>query len=219
MFMDRDSRVEIEGLDVSQVQAITYIDQIFFSENRIPTPDEIAGRVGVIPDAVEDWYRDRQFCNILRVRGVDLSFKSDPEILSPLQVLVTHIIFNTEDRRSLNEKLSDCGVSMPMWQGWCAEPRFKQYLRKRAIQMNDVTTTFALLELDKSVQDSDHRAVELQLRMAGLYSPTTKIEINVQQVIVSLVEVIQKHVHDPNILRAIATDIEEVERKALSSGG
>lgn len=209
---DEDKRSEVNTLDIYQMRAITYIDQKFFSESVIPNADEVAFKVGVIPDTVTSWYGSRQFCNALRVRGIDLSLREDPEILDPKQVIAAHIILNTEDRRSLSDKLDDVGVKMPEWYGWLQQPRFRQYLRKRAIQLNDTTTTFALLKLDEAVQDGDYRAIETQLRMSNLYRPGVDVNINIQSFVLSVVEIIQKHVQDPTVIQAIAMDIEQLEQ-------
>ena len=221
MKYDKDSRSEVVPLDVHQIKAISFIDQQFFEKNVIPSFELIADVSDVIPEEVERWFTNRQFINALAARGIDLSLKDDPEVISPLQTLAVHLVFNTEDRRSLNEKLSTLNVTMPVWQGWVAQPRFRQYIRRRALQTNDVTATMALLELDKGVADGDHRAVELALRMGDLYSPKSEVNVNVESVIINVIEIIQKHVRDPLVLQAIATDMEQLStggQKAIGSG-
>ena len=221
MEYEKDSRSELVPLDVHQIKAITFIDQHFFEKNGIPSFDAIAEVADVIPEEVEKWFSNRQFINALSARGVDLSLRQDPESISPLQAVAVHLVFNTEDRRSLTEKLKSLNVPMPTWQGWVAQPRFRQYIRSRALQTNDVTATMALLELDRAVADGDHRAVELALRMGDLYSPKSEVNINVESVIINVIEIIQKHVQDPLVLQAIANDMEELSsgrQKAIGSG-
>lgn len=218
MTVDTDNRSEIEPLKFAHVRAITVIDQIFFTQGRIPTDEEIAAKVGVEVEEVKDWMVNRQFVNALRSRGIDLSLRHDPEYISAEQAVAAALVCNTEDRRSLSEKLSEINVTMPQWEGWISQPRFRQYLRQRAVLKNDVTTTFGFLKLDELVQDGDFKAVEMQMRMANIYRPTQDVNVNVQALIVNVLEIIQKHVHDPETLQNIADDLEVAEQKALASG-
>ena len=218
MGVDIDDRGDVKELTFSHVRAITLIDQIFFSQGRFPENEEIAARVGVEVSDVEDWMVERQFVNALTSRGIDISLRRDPEYISPEQSIAANLVCNTEDRRSLSEKLESIGITMPQWEGWIAQPRFRTYLRQRAVLKNDVTTTMGYLKLDELIQDGDFKAVEMQMRMAGAYRPTQDVNINVQALVVNVLEIIQKHVHDPETLHAIAEDLEHVEEKAITSG-
>lgn len=218
MKVEEDRRADVEVLEPEQIRALSFIDTVFYGEGRFPADEEIARSTGANIKQVEKWFHNRQFNNALGQRGVDVSFRYDPEHLDPIQVLAAHSVFNTEDRRSLNAKLQDFDVTMPQWQGWCAQPRFRQYIRRRALQTNNVTGTMALIKLSELVQDGDRSGVELALRMEKLYTPTSKVEINIQAFVMNVLEVVQKHVQDPIVLRNIAGELEEAGRQALESG-
>jgi hypothetical protein len=50
--------------------------------------------------------------------------------------------------------------------------------------------------------------------MTGRYDPRAQSEVNVGAIMVRLVEVIQRHIKDPEIIRAIAAEFTEVAPSA-----
>jgi hypothetical protein len=203
-----------------KVKALSYIERIWWETGSLPTEEKISDVIGVAPSTVQTYLRDENFREALLRRGVQLIESEDEEILSLDQLTVAAMLVNTHDKRSMREKLEELQVETATLNSWLRDPRFTAHIRKRVeAKFADADTT-AYLSLLKNMEAGSMDAIRMFMEMRGLYTPKMKMEIDVNTVLVSVVEIIQTHVKDPAILQAIATDIERIpgvtqERNAI----
>jgi len=142
----------------------------------------------------------------LKAKGYALTNK---DYLSPEQLAVANSILNLADKRSLTKKLQDFQVSPAKYANWKKNPSFNAYLRERSEQLLGDSIADVHLALIDSATSGDVQAIKLLYEVTGRHTQNSKQEINVQQMLVGVIEAIQVHVRDPDILRAIANDIQD----------
>jgi hypothetical protein len=131
------------------------------------------------------------------------------EYLSPEQIAVANSLMNLEDKRSRSKKLQDFGVSTATFGNWKKDPAFNAYLRERGEALLGNSIGEVHLALIDAASSGDVSAMKLFYEITGRHTPGSRQDINVQAMLVQVIEAVQKHVSDPKILQAIATEIQE----------
>lgn len=138
--------------------------------------------------------------------------------LTPQQVAVINCITDFRDPRSVEKRLKEMGVPVLKYRGWLSNPSFKNYLISRA----DKSIIGHIPEVHRRVvqmaEQGDNKAQKLFYELSGRITRAPKVDlsthhttnINQSEVFVKLVEAVQRHVRDPEILAAIAKDFEAI---------
>jgi hypothetical protein len=77
----------------------------------------------------------------------------------------------------------------------------------------------AYKSLVEQVMNGDVTAMKLFFEMRGIYNPKVTVDINIETVVYRLVEIVGRHVRDPQILQSIAKEVEELglPKRALTA--
>lgn len=204
-----------------ELKIATFVEQSFWENGALPTEERIAETCGTSTSKVKSCWKNASFRQALVARGVDLDPEKSDNLLTPGQVLLANMLLNTHDTRSVREKLELINVSSQQYHAWLRQPAFSNYLRVRAEEMFKSSDFQAYNALSKTVESGDVQALKLFFEMRGIYNPRLQVDVNIEQVVVRIVEIVAKHVGDPEILTAIANDIESLDlgmTKALPSG-
>lgn len=208
------------SLGPTAVAYVTFIDQAFWTHGGVPTPEKIKAELGISKNKQNILRQDDRIKGALMARGIDLDEQTSNGLLTPQQVVVANLLMNLHDKRSVREKLQVIGVSSQQYHAWLRQPAFADYLRKRAENLFSSSDHVAYTQLIKSVEGGSESAIKLFMEMRGIYNPKLEVNINIQSVVVRLVEIVAKHVKDPLVLEAIATEVErlDVGGNALEQG-
>lgn len=133
--------------------------------------------------------------------------------LSPKQLALANSLLNLADRRSTKKKLEDLEVSAAVYANWKKDSVFAGYLRERSEELLPDGLADAHLALVDSASSGDISAIKLLYEVTGRHTPGSQQVQNIKSMLTAVIESVQKHVRDPAILQAIATDIQ------LASGG
>lgn len=202
------------SLSQLQVEAVYWIEQKFWETGSIITNEKLADHLNCSIATVKGWWLDGTFREALVKRGVDLSPETSSEVLTPEQLQLANILLNIHDTRSEREKLNEIGISSQKFNTWLRQPAFQSYLRKRAEAMFSAADYKAFQALGAEAAGGDVSALKLFFEMRGIYNPRVQVDVNIEVVLTSVVEIIAKHVKDPATLEAIATELD-----ALETGG
>lgn len=144
--------------------------------------------------------------------------------LTPQQVAAIRCIVDFRDIRPVEKKLESLGVSTLKYSGWLSDPQFKAYLMSKA---EDSIQGFVPEMHGKVVslaQGGDMKAIKLFYELAGRVDrrPTNTTQVNVNnynqnETFTLLVEAVQRHVRDPEVLAAIAQEFDQLTSNV--SGG
>lgn len=203
-----------------QVRFINLCDQLYFTHGYFPNDQKLALEFGAPVDEVREMLALPVVKEGIAARGIDVQLTPDRtnshlQHLSSQQILVANAVLNLHDKRSMRQKLDQYGVSTQKFGQWKTNPYFSEYLRSRAELLFEAADSDAKLGLLQLVQSNDLQAIKLYMEIQGIYNPKVTHEVNIPQVITSLVEIVQKHVSRlPNgaqVLHAIAEDVEAAD--------
>lgn len=194
----------------SQRKAVDYIEQTFWETGGIPTVEKVVSETGVSGTSLKKWWdKDEIFRKALIARGIDLAGPENSEKqLTPQQLLCANVLLNTHDKRTEREKLEFLGISSQQYHAWRRQPAFSSYINRRAEAVFESSTHKAFQNIINNVEADDLNAAKLMLELQGKYRQQVDVNINIETVVVTLVEIVAKHVKDPEIIQAIANEIE-----------
>lgn len=211
----------VSKLSKNQYQLALYLEQKFYRSGSLPSWEAMQHE-GIELTEVEyreAWVNPR-FLTLLRSRGLPehlIAPSNNPfagHILSEKQVQVANIMMDTLDKRSRLKKLTELGVSTLEYNRWLKDPVYRSYCLERAENMLHENMPVAHMSLLDRVAQGDMVALKYYYAMTGRYREKSSagIEVNVQNnygsdTLISIVEIIQKHVKDPEVLAAIGEDI------------
>lgn len=151
------------------------------------------------------------FRTAMKNRGIDLPFGAEtPEELTKEQMAAILLVTNYLDKRSQAAKLKSIDVSTTKWNGWLKNPGFKEYLHH--ISSSNFTDALHVAQegLMKRVEAGDVNAIKFYMEATGRYSGESGQLENIKIVLAKLGEILQIHIKDPELLRAIATDFQSI---------
>lgn len=206
------------SLSRSMVEVLTWMEQVFWEDGKVPTNEAIAEAINVRVETIRTYWEHEEFRIAAAARGIDSNnvLAVNPRALTMEQLLVANLLLNVHDRRSMREKLKDgaissLNISPQKVAAWMRQPAFQDHLRKRALETFKGAEPLAYRELVRAIESGDMKAVQLYFEMTGIYNPRLQVDVNINVVISRVVEIIQRHVQDPVILAAIAEDVEALE--------
>jgi hypothetical protein len=206
------SNVANKKLSDRAVDVVNFIEQTFWLTGGMPTYEVIAEKTGESVKYVESVVEKNPLARkALVVRGVNLEKSEAAARLTSQQLMAANLALNAHDKRTLREKLDLLGISSQQWHAWLRQPGFSTYMSKRAeaaFQGNDHAAYAALAQ---NIDENDLNAVKFHFEMRGKYKQQLDINFNVQEVVMHIVEIVAKHVKDPDIIIAIAEEISQLE--------
>lgn len=138
-------------------------------------------------------------------------------VLTDQQMTVANVLLDVHDKRSRLKKLTELGVSTNEYNLWLRDPVYRAYALSRAEDLLVQNQSVAHLSLINRVEQGDLGAIKYFNSMTGRFRETSGIGgnsgVNVtvntgtNALLIEVVEIIQRHVTDPAVLDAIASDI------------
>lgn len=200
-----------------QIDVICAYEQVFWQTGSLPTEEKVSELTGVNKETIRKYWKSEEFRTLIQKRGIPLDSGRSEALLTFEQLNLANMLLNMHDNRSVREKLESCGVSSQQYHAWLRQQAFKGYLAQRGkalFEANDHEAYSALLGV---VRGGDVSALKLFFEMRGIYNPRVQIDVNVELVMVQVVEIIARHVHDPQILQGIANDLELITIGSMPS--
>jgi hypothetical protein len=206
---------EKQELTEGQVDAICVVEQLFWLHGSIPTNEVISEKTGLNVKTVQGYWENPVFRGVLEHKGVPLDEGRSKDILSIKQLEVANRLLNIHDARSVREKLQEVGVSSQQYHAWLRQPAFREYLQKRGEELFKSGDHEAYTALMQVVRGGDVSGLKLFFEMRGIYNPKLQLDVNIEAVLVKVVEVVARHVRDPQVLQAIAQDLELIDQPGM----
>lgn len=203
-----DHEVDIPKTYMAQI--INYSEQVYWETGLLPTTDKLAEDLGIALPVVQSTVRTERYVTALASRGIDWDNSTSGKVLTPKQLVVANLMLNMHDKRSEREKLELCGVSSQQYHAWLRQPQFQDYLSKRGEALFKSADHLAYKSLIRNVSQGDTRSLDLFFQMRKIHQPRLQVDINIDVILNSVVEIITRRVTDPEVLKLIATDLANV---------
>lgn len=207
-----------EGFQPEMFRHIVAAVDLLYSRNGvIPTVKEVADSWAKFDRAVvARAMGTAEIKQALSLRGVEWDSKQG---LTSEQMMALKILQNPADGRSTQAKLATVGISMARYRAWMRNPLFKQLMSEQAeLNLGDAEQ-MALNRIISNAEAGDQKAAEKILEMTGRWNPQAQEVQNAKQVVLTVIEAVQKHVTDKDVLRSIMSEIEgKIQVMTITAG-
>lgn len=194
------SRKELE----LQQDIINYYELMWHFNKTIPTIEDVAKRLKVTHIEVNYWLAKSSTQRALTQRGIDWRSHTQTRI-TPSQQAAALTVMNFADERPIAEKLDELGIEPATYYAWLNKPHFKNFVDQLASNNVQNIRPAAITELTKKINRGNWSALKYYLDATGELRQQDAPQGEV--LIKMIVEIIQKHVKDPETIVAIAQDI------------
>lgn len=187
-------------------RAVGAIELEYRRQGRVPTVDEVHDSWPQIPlKTYGEMYAHPGFRDALRRHGIVLS---DDLMLSQDQLAALALLTDISDRRSNGVKMAALGLNSGVLSAWMRNPVFREERSRRAREITEDSVATARERLAANVDGGDQRAIEFTMAMTGVYSPALAANQDAMKVVYAVLEAVQKHVEDPEVLRSILGEVQ-----------
>jgi hypothetical protein len=203
------------SLNEKQWELVNFVEQEYLAHGSIPTADRINNLGLAEPAYWREFLKNQDVRNSLLARGIPLSHLGggNAGVLTEEQLTAANVMLDLRDNRSQKKKLADLGVPTQKWEAWLRDPGFQSYMRARAegiLGDNQHEAATALLD---RVRSGDTNAIKFYYEVTGRYVQNRGDSVNVPALLMRVMEIIQKHVNDAQVMSDIADEF-----LALASG-
>lgn len=192
------------ALTGKEKELINFYELNWHLRNRVPTIEEVAQQLDIKQVAVNYYLQRRPVTKALDARGIPWKQHTREE-LTATQVAAAVTVMNFADTRSNEDKLDQLGISPAQYYAWLNDPAFKNLVDNLADQNLANIRPAAIGEFTKKINQGDWNAIKYWLETTGELSNNDAPQS--EQLLKMIVEIIQRHVKDPDTIIAIAQDI------------
>lgn len=190
---------------------INYYEIEWHLRHRVPTIEQVTQQISKkypkITQISINYYLSKERKNVakaLEKRGIPWQQHSQEE-LTATQVATAVTVMNFSDTRSIPQKLAELGVNESQYYAWLNDPQFKTLVDNLADQNLANIRPTAIAEFTKKINAGDWNAIKFWLETTGELNNNSTTQI--EDKITLFIEIVQKHVKDPDTMAAIAADI------------
>lgn len=212
-------------LTKEQYEMLLYCEQYYWMHGSLPTYKQIeADGIDYPESEFHENLANPKFVASLRGRGLpDHLFVRESQrngfrvrLLTEQQISVANAMVDVLDKRSRLKKLTEFGISTSEYNTWLRDPLYRSYCLARAEELLESNQHVAHLSLIERVSQGDLGAIKYFNSMTGRYreKADSAVQINLNSTnnygedkLIAVVEIIQRHVKDPDTLAAIGADI------------
>lgn len=192
------------ALTKKEKDLINFYELQWHLRHTVPTIEEVAKQIGQSQVSVNYYLQRKLVIKALDDRGIPWR-QHTQENLTATQVAAAVTMMNFADTRPNEDKLDQLGINPATYYAWLNDPQFKNLVENLADQnLNNIRPT-AIGELTKKINAGDWNAVKYYLDVTGAIKGNDAP--NTEYLLQAFVEIIQRHVKDPDTINAIAQDL------------
>lgn len=206
--MVKPTRKKFHHSSSKEAKFIAYCEEYYFFHSKgFPTAEQAAVALNYSITDIQFFLRNKLVQEALDRRGLPwkTSGHTNSAELTPTQVAVAIAVTNFADPRPPDQKLDDLGILPDQYRAWLNDPTFHAFVNQLADRNLDNVRPDAITEFTKLVRQGDLAAIKYYFEITGQFKQQSVT--NIQALIQKLIEAVQRHVKDPQILAAIAQEI------------
>lgn len=213
------SETQTEYFEPWQTDVVLFIERVHSVTGAVPKDSDILEYIRFTKknpefptELLENFKQDPRYLISMESRGIPVA----ENILSAEQIAAASAMLNLVDRRSDEKKLRDLGISTEQWSNWMQNSVFAEYVRQKSEVLVNNSTHEAHMGLMRGVRQGNTASIKLYYEMTGRYNPDADNNVNIRMLIVRVLEAIQKHVRDPQILNALSVELSQLALDAAN---
>lgn len=202
---------DLKPLTIQQLRYVSFIEEYYLNHKEFPPVGLLESHYGKSFN-IKLLLKHPTFKLALENRGIpipDPTSSKFPASLTDAQIAAVRLILDYNDKRSHRAKLQSLGITTIQWQGWLKNRVFKTFLHSLASEAFDESSHIASEGLVTALQRGDTSAIKLYYELTGKYTNNGEV-LNTKLILAKIIESIQRHVKDPDTIRAIAQDFEVI---------
>lgn len=181
---------------------LPWVELFWHNKKRYPTDGELVEQFGLTLFQIERLHASKYYENCLKARGISRQ-QSD---LTEIQVAAISLITNFSDTRPPEVKMASIGVTPEELNGWYSNSIFQRELAARADSVLDNIFPEAQAQLARQIKKGSFPALKFYYEITGrAQAPEV---VNLKMAMQRLVEAVQKHVKDPEVIAAIGMEMQ-----------
>lgn len=216
IILDRTKVLELQDRDRLQIGAA--YQQLYWRDGTLPTTEMVFEFLGKIYplDKIQEFAASDDFQEKLQNLGLKTDTPVVGSVLTPEQILVANLELSLFDKRSIRTKLEEIrkagiNITLVQFESWRRDPAYQEYLTQRSKALFENIESEAIRKLYENVSNNDMKAIQMALEMTGKYQKVVGLNINLEALSAKLIEIIVRHVDDPEIIDAISEELGELE--------
>lgn len=206
------------ALSVTEKEIIKFYELQWFLRHSVPSVEEIVKYINDLYEkqgkqhrttatSVSYYLQRRKVTKALDDRGIPWRNHARDEI-TPTQQAAALTISNFADTRSIEQKLDQLGILPATYYAWLKNPQFANLVQSLANENLEHIDPVAKTEFAKKIAQGDWSAIKYYFDVTNTVGMDTAPHS--EQIITMIVEIIQRHVKDQDVMLAIANDIMKV---------
>lgn len=202
----------IRRLTSEERKVARHIEHIFATEQVVPSLAQLEAEFPTIN--IPALFQEDPFREALHRKYLLGQYENREQGLTEKQLLLISMLSNPADTRKLKLKLDEAKITAEQYRHWLLDRNFTAALRRQVEHIFAERTPEVLMSLADSAASGELQAQKLYLELTGRYTPQSKVTVqtDINQVLEMAVEAIQRHVHDAQVLTAIAEDFDKIMR-------
>ncbi len=205
VYTDRRTYYAIKNaLTKKERDLINYYELQWHLRHHVPTIEEVSKYLKLSQVTVNYYLQRQPVIKGLDNRGIPWRQHSQEE-LTATQVAAAVTVMNFTDVRSNKDKLDQLGINESQYYAWLNDPQFKNLIDNLADQNLKNIRPTAITEFTKLINKGDWQAIRYYLDVTGSVqnndAPQSEVLLGM------IIEIIQKHVKDQDVMIAIAQDM------------
>lgn len=190
-------------------KVLPWFETFWHTHKRFPQTSEIRTHFGFSENEVLLLLSSKFFLRCLSARGISPTVTQMGQgQLDSRQLAAIAIITNFSDLRPATFRLEEAGITTEELQGWYSNKTFNEVLAARSEATFANFAPSATAQLGRQIERGNLNAIKFYYEITGrANSPEA---INVKRAMQVLIEAVQKHVKDPEVLEAIAREVQAV---------
>lgn len=189
-------------------RAIAFAEQYWMGYKKLVTPEMLYETFGKSKKFWSNWLQEPEVIDAFNRRTIPLIPSPG---LAPDELALANALLDFADKRSFNKKLSDLGMTSAKYQQLLKKDEFSEYLRKRSEDLLKDALPEAHLALVDNVRRGDLQSIKFFYEISGRYSSRDE-EINVAELLSRILEIISRHIQNPEQLKAISADFKHLDK-------
>ena len=197
-----------KGINIKYVNLLLpFVEEYWHGRGRYPETTAFMEHFGLRLEEVQQINTSKLWLACLDRRGIARPDVAQ-DFLTSKQIAAISLLSNYHDTRHKDIKLASIGCSLEEYQGWLKNSAFKNALSARTDEILNHVGIDANVALAQLIDAKDFRAVKFYFEITG--KAASPEAINVKQTMQILIEAIQKHVKDTDVLQSIADEVNQV---------
>lgn len=170
--------------------------------NNTPTPEDVKKFTNLPLDKVQKIMGSPAYGRACEARGINFG-----HVLTQQQELALQVLLDPTIKGGLEKRLKKIGISMAVYRAWLKNPIFRKYMDEVAGNiLKDLENDMAVALAGRAA-DGDLNAIKYAWEVTGKYNPQDRQIMDGQRLMLQMVEIIKKHVKDPEILNSIGNEL------------